>query len=137
MGDLISREGAKLKVARKLVELKKDGASWSDLALCALDAIDDVPSVDAEPVRQGEWQYSVEYCEDAFDLFKNKNFAYRVDARCPFCGNGWKVEAVFLTEVEKEFAKREVTERAIRKAEDFRFCCGCGANLRGGRKMHV
>ena len=54
MGDLISRNDTKLKVAQRLVELKYSGASWSDMALCALDAIDDVPAVDAEPVRRGD-----------------------------------------------------------------------------------
>lgn len=52
---LIDKESVKAAIFWILVMLAKDGASHKDMVCAALDVVEELPTVEEESVRRGEW----------------------------------------------------------------------------------
>lgn len=85
MGDLIYRDSL-LKYTRRMTEYDESGCGVPVLVVRS-DDIEKVPSVDAEPVRHGEWTEPYKY--DIWDCYVCSRCKFSSDNKyiyCPNCG---------------------------------------------------
>lgn len=90
MKKYIDAENAKSAIATYHTELKPRSISRLTDAVIAdvLDIIDELPAVDAEPVRHGEWIYQdgeIMLCKTC-SLCRCESFDLDGAEYCPYCG---------------------------------------------------
>lgn len=88
---LIDADALKQEIREAIKHLR----NYQGVAVC-LKALNDAPTIEAEPVRHGYWEESptgnknfnyCSVCEGAIQKYDNETFAY-----CPHCGarmDGW------------------------------------------------